>query len=482
MYAGHTRRMKVVLADDGRPVAVDAVIDTYLNGLGRAGLRALVLDLAATSAEARRVLRLRASPAGSDVQRELIGQIDRALSQIDLNFHDPYEYDYYGGLSDEERFGELFDVLDEIERHLDAGRAEQMLPILERALTGLRQVGEDAEEADGLIDGAVGRVVTLYARACRAGHPEPVVLARWLVAFRADQPHWLDMSLEEFAGAFDEPAWLAYREAVSALDAAWTPDAGFDEVTAMGLELADRDGDIDRAIELLQRDDRTPFTPIIERLRAADRTDDALAWLDGGVREGRVGAGPYGSKYGIAASTVADMYLDANRADDAIAVLTELFQRRFHTASYRLLLETAALAGREDAVRTSALALARASADTHGGAQLVLMLLSDNDLVGAWEAADSFGVGTAWRELSRASEDEFPRRSADLYRPALADALRVANTKRYPGIADMLATMRRLYRDAGLSAEIDAEIRAIRATYRRRPALMAAMDAIHLPG
>ncbi len=68
--------MKVILDDDGRPLAVDVVIDAYLNGLGRTGLRALVLDLAATSAEARRVLRLRASPAGSDVQRELIGQID----------------------------------------------------------------------------------------------------------------------------------------------------------------------------------------------------------------------------------------------------------------------------------------------------------------------------------------------------------------------------------------------------------------------
>lgn len=124
--------MKVILDDDGRPLAVDVVIDAYLNGLGRTGLRALVLDLAATSAEARRVLRLRASPAGSDVQRELIGHIDHALSQIDLNFYDPYEYDYYGELSDEERFGELFDVLDEIERHLDAGRAEQMLLVLDR--------------------------------------------------------------------------------------------------------------------------------------------------------------------------------------------------------------------------------------------------------------------------------------------------------------------------------------------------------------
>ena len=236
-HAVHTRRMKVILDDDGQPLAADAVVDAYLSGLGRAGLRALVLDLAATSAEARRVLRLRASPAGSDVQRELIGQVDHALSQVDLNYYDPYEYGYYSEPLDEERFGELFGVLDEIERHLDAGRAKQMLPILERALTGLRQVGEDAEEADGLIDGAVGRVVTLYARACEAGHPEPVVLARWLVAFRADLPAWLDLSLDEFAGAFDEPAWLAYREAVSALDATWTPDAGFDEVTAMGLEL-----------------------------------------------------------------------------------------------------------------------------------------------------------------------------------------------------------------------------------------------------
>lgn len=126
---------------------------------------------------------------------------------------------------------------------------------------------------------------------------------------------------------------------------------------------------------------------------------------------------------------MADLYLAVGRADDAIAVLTEVFQRRFDTVSYRMLLETAALARREDAVRTSALALARASADTRGGAQLVLLLLSDNDLVGAWESPDSLSVGSAWRELAGASEDEFPRRSADLYRPALADALRVANTK-----------------------------------------------------
>ncbi len=111
----------------------------------------------------------------------------------------------------------------------------------------------------------------------------------------------------------------------------------------------------------------------------------------------------------------------------------------------------------------------------------MLLLRSDNDLDGAWEAADSYGLGGAWRELAGASEDEFPRRSGDLYRPALADSLRVATTNPSPALADMLATLRRPARAAGLGAEIDAEIRAIRATYRRRPALMAAMDAIHLP-
>lgn len=474
--------MKVILTVDGRQAPIDAAVVDYVNDLGPVALRSLVFELAVTNPEAMRVLQLRAAPAGSAVQQDLMRQIDEALSYVDLDYRDPYHYEYYSDRDDaDERFFELLRVLDEVERHLDAGQAEQMLPVLYRALTGVRRVGEEAEEPSGLIDSAVDRVATLYARACRDGHPDPVALARGLVDFRADSPGWFDLRLDEFAPAFDEPAWAAYREAIDALDAQRDPGSGFDHVSGMLLELADRDGDVDRAIELLQRHHAVPFDKIIGRLRGAGREADALAWLDRAVGEDRLTDGWYGWIAGIDASLVADMYLAAGRADDAINVLTRAFKRRFALQSYQLLVRTAARVDREVAVRAQARELARANDGARADGRLVRLLLADNDLDAAWEVADEYGAGNAWTELAKASEDEFPVRSADLYRPALADALQVADTKRYASIAEMLATRHRLYHDAGLGDQIDAEIRGIRAAYRRRPSLMAAMDKARLP-
>ena len=474
--------MKVILAVDGRQVPTDAAVVDYVNELGPVALRSLVFELAVTSAEAMRVLQLRAAPEGSAVQRDLMRQIDEALSYVDLDYRDPYHYEYYSDSDDaDERFFELLRVLDEVERHLDAGHAEQMLPVLYRALTGVRRVGEEAEEPDGLIDSAVDRVATLYARACCEGHPDPVALARWLAGFRADSPGWFDLRLDEFAPAFDGPAWAAYREAIDQLDAQREPGAGFDDVSGMLLELADRDGDVDRAIELLQRHHGVPFDKIIGRLREAGREADALAWLDRAVGEERMTDRWYGWIAGMDASLVADMYLAAGRADDAINVLTRVFKRQFALQSYQLLVRTAARVDREEAVRAHARALARADERARADGRLVKLLLADNDLEAAWEVADEYGAGNAWAELAKASEDEFPVRSADLYRPALAAALQVADTKRYASIAQMLATRHRLYHDAGLGDQIDAEIRGIRVAYRRRPSLMAAMDKARLP-
>lgn len=189
----------------------------------------------------------------------------------------------------------------------------------------------------------------------------------------------------------------------------------------------------------------------------------------------------YGWIAGMDASLVADMYLAAGRADDAINVLTRVFKRQFALQSYQLLVRTAARVDREEAVRAHARALARADERARADGRLVRLLLADNDLEAAWEVADEYGAGNAWTELAKASEDEFPVRSADLYRPALAAALQVADTKRYASIAQMLATRHRLYHDAGLGDQIDAEIRGIRVAYRRRPSLMAAMDKARLP-
>ena len=56
----------------------------------------------------------------------------------------------------------------------------------------------------------------------------------------------------------------------------------------MLLELADHDGDVDRAVELLASGKYPEYGAVIDRLRAAGRPDEAIGWMDRAVAEGRV--------------------------------------------------------------------------------------------------------------------------------------------------------------------------------------------------
>jgi hypothetical protein len=55
------------------------------------------------------------------------------------------------------------------------------------------------------------------------------------------------------------------------------------------------------------------------------------------------------------------------------------------------------------------------------------------------------------------------------------------DSKRYPAIVDLLLRARVLYDKAGHRSEADAEILRLREAYRRRTALMAAMNRANLP-
>ena len=99
----------------------------------------------------------------------------------------------------------------------------------------------------------------------------------------------------------------------------------------------------------------------------------------------------------------------------------------------------------------------------------------------AWEAADAFGAGHAWRELVDASEDDFPLRAGRLCLTQVLESLTTPDSKRYSSIVDLLVKAGALYDKAGHRAEADSEIVRLREVYRRRPALMSAMDRAGLP-
>ena len=106
--------------------------------------------------------------------------------------------------------------------------------------------------------------------------------------------------------------------------------------------------------------------------------------------------------------------------------------------------------------------------------------LSEGDVEAAWQAADRYGPGWAWRELADRGAEARPVEAADLYRPQLEKDLRYPDTKLYPGIAATLATMAELYERGGRSADFASFIAQIRQDYGRRPSLMKALDAKRL--
>ncbi|MGB3286524.1 hypothetical protein [Mycolicibacter algericus] len=95
----------------------------------------------------------------------------------------------------------------------------------------------------------------------------------------------------------------------------------------------------------------------------------------------------------------------------------------------------------------------------------------------AWEAADRYGPGWAWKELATQGAEARPVAVADLYRSQLENDLQRPNTRLYPDIAALLSTMAKLYERGGCSADFALYIAKIRQDYGRRPSLMKALQA-----
>ncbi len=438
-------------------------------------LRDLVMTLAQRDGGVRRLLEIRATTASGDdapAKAELETYVRNMLSFRGF-------IDYRRSFEVAEAAGEM---LDELENHVNSGAAEVARPALLRAVTRLRKIIEQVDDSSGSIGVECQRAADVYARACRLGEPDPVRLATWLVKFRADSPGWPTLVLADFVDSFDEQALGTYRRAVAALDRKLEDrdQWGRFEVDAMLLELADHDGDVDRAVHLLAEREHPQYGAIVDRLRAARRSDEAVAWIDRAVADGRISSHGGGNEFWLSPDDVAATYKGLGRVEDAVAVLRAVFVRQPSVGAYRVLLDFAAGVDRADTERTWAFDHARqlaASDRFAAGAVLVQLYLSEGDFDAAWQAADGYGPGWAWRELADRGAEARPVAAADLYRPQLEKDLRYPNSKLYPDIAATLAMMAELYERGGRSADFASFIAQIREDYGRRPSLMKALDA-----
>ena len=467
--------MRALVTPGGRRRPLHHAVAAYLDRLDADELRVLLHELSLADAGVLRALHQRASVARADpdtMQHDYVRDVDQTLA---LTGFVPYREAYEVA----ERAQAL---LTELQHLVDEGAGEVVLPALRLATERLRAILEDADDSSGEIGGAGQRAWELYARACCEVRPDPVELAEWVIGFRGESPGWPEVTLDDIVAAFDDAALARYRERLSALDAQGAGDSWrAATTTAMLLELADYDGDLDGAIALLARGPSPQFAQIIARLRAASRDDDALQWLDRAVAAEAVTARCPSRSCWVGAVDAVEHLREAGRLDTALAVARAVFTREPSEQSYRVVATVGEWVGRPDAERAWAIDWANERAERLGGALPIELALSDGDLDRAWASVDAYGAGTAWRRLAEASESSRPRRAADLYRPWLADALRVPNAPAYGQIAETLRTMRRLYALDGAEAEFASEIRELREQYRRRPSLMKALDAAGLP-
>ena len=467
--------MKIVIGPDGAQYPVTPAVEQFLGTLDHRSLSTLVIELASYSTEAMRSLELRATPDAALVLHELLVDIDAALAGLDLDYHDPFYDD-----EADDGIHALEDVIEELDRHLDAGAHQVMRQALEHLLTSLGDLGRDADDADALV-GVAEQACDLF-RLAVDGHPDPVGLARWLVRFRAEYGGWPSLTLDAVASAFTNQAWAAYREGVAALGGGGPKaDPYRNEVDRMLLELADHDEDVDSAVALLSGTDHPYYGEIVKRLQAAERQPEVLDWLDRAVANGGVDSAWRAGHSIIAADVAISAYLNGGRTEAALAVPRKLFRRDLSVGAYQLLCEVAQKCGCVSEQREWAFEQATTRAGTSDGAHLIELHLTDGDIEGAWEAADTFGAGHAWTRLVDASEDKFPLEAARLCLTQAHDRLTTPDSKAYPAIVSWLKKSRSLYDKAGHLPEADAEIARIREMYRRRPALMAEMNRARLP-
>nr|WP_232453809.1 hypothetical protein [Burkholderia ubonensis] len=246
--------------------------------------------------------------------------------------------------------------------------------------------------------------------------------------------------------------------------------------------LAKRDGDVDALIRIWSKDLSAShrFAQIAELCAEHGRFDEGLAWAERGL--GVAGDRRDSRLLGFCIAE----YLRRRDFDRADALAWQRFESHPTADEFAALMKVAAKTARRDAVRERAIAhlrtLARQretskeSAKAKWGWQpsprteLVKLLLAEKDVEAAWDAFGGGPVATdVWPAMAAARAKTHPDEAIALYHRLLPVALeRGAGSARYDDAFDVVRKIGALRAAHRQQAEFDAELDAIRRTYRAK--------------
>ena len=377
------------------------------------------------------------------------------------------------------------EVADRCSRLIDAGEAAVTVPVLRKAVDRMTSALMYLDSSSGVLGNDLAYLMDLYARACRAAPSPPTGLAGWLVKLVCDGPGWPDVVLREWAPALGPEGLGHLVLRVDERAVAADPGDGHEQWAIRHLreQLAEISGDVDRYVVVLAEHlvSADQYERIVQVLAEAQRPAEAIDWARRGLA-----VHPSGYQSTTLRDLLVRLLVGVGETGSALAERRAAFDAQPTIDNFRSLLATVADTDRDVSHAEWALELVRERADRQAGylPHLIDALVQVGRNDEAWQA----GLARLDQLPARHRVDLVRLRGrthpADVREPyrSLIDAQLLDSTdkRRYDKAIVLLRNLRDAYAATGETTQFDAYLFALRTEHRRRPTLLAKLDAAHL--
>ncbi len=387
-------------------------------------------------------------------------------------------------------------VIDDLDALMESGFTAEVVELAELTLEELDASVGHLDDSDGHLSELFERAMALHLEACRQAPPDPAVLAgkllRWALGFELDR--YLS-AVGDYAPVRGDDGLAAYRAlaeqpwaevpTLTAGDASRDGSTDWFRIRTVMEHLAATTGGLDALVEVVARDCSSGYAylRIAKACRTHGRDDLALDWAERGR------AALPGELRLL--ELLVDLHTAAGRSAPALDDARELFTRTQSLSTYRRLRSCAEAEGAWPAERAPALAVLRDAIEgqrprtatsrspwqRRDGSTLVEILLFEEDVDAAWEAADAHGCRPPLElQLAKRRADQQPSDAITVYRRHLEVALEPAKDHAHDEVVRLLTLMRPLYQRLGQDTDLNRLVAEIRAGYKRRRKLMKRLD------
>jgi len=388
------------------------------------------------------------------------------------------------------------EAIDVLETQLEEGGGGDVVGLAEHALKLAEGALDQVDDSDGRMGDAIARLEELHLNACIKAQPDPTALAERLFAWELDGP-WdvLDQAVIRYAEVLGDTGLARYRE-LAAKEWAEVPKLAPGEdsrerfrsrfrITRIMQALAQHSGNLADLIAVEERDLSIGyrFLQIAELCREHGEDDMALEWAERGMAAFAEDPDPRLRAFLI------EEYRRRGRSAEALEHSAQAFNTRPTLESYRELATDAKALGEWEERRRSALSLlGRPEPDPPGAvrhpslrgrgcSELVRVLIWEDDVDAAWQAANEGGcTPDLWLRLADLRRPEHPEDALGVYRRHVENVIAGKDKRAYAEAARLIdETMRALFAESGRSEDFDAYVEEVRTAHKPKRNLMKAM-------